>query len=60
MATVAVPGEQAHRAAEVLAASGVKAVLNLSGELLVLPDSIRVSSFDIAGELMELCYYSET
>ncbi len=57
VAVIAVPGEQARDVAAELADLGVKAILNLSGELLVLPDHVRVCSLDIAGELLELCYY---
>lgn len=56
-ATLALPGPDARLVAEKLAGLGVKAILNVSGEMLVLPDSVRVSSFDLVGELLELCYY---
>ena len=59
LAAVAVSGPQAQHIAEVLVESGVRAILNLSGELLILPDRIRVCSFDLAGQLIELCYYCE-
>lgn len=57
-ATLAVPGPEAAAVAETLAGLGVKSILNVSGEMLVLPDAIRVLSFDLVGELLELCYYS--
>jgi len=56
-ATIAVPGPRAQEVAATAVSLGAKAVLNMSGELLVLPDHVRVSSLDIAGELLELCYY---
>ncbi len=59
-AAIALPGQQAQAMAEKLAEWGIRAILNVSGELLVLPDTVRVSSFDLAGELLELCYYCGT
>ena len=59
LAAVAVSGPQARHVAEVLVESGVRAILNLSGELLIVPDRVRVHSFDLAGELLELCYYCD-
>lgn len=56
-AVLALPGPDAARTAEMLVEHGIKAILNLSGEMLALPDSIRVSSLDVVGELLELCYY---
>lgn len=57
-ATIAIPGADAFDIAEKLADSGIKSILNLSGEILPLPDTIRVTNLDLVGELMELCYYS--
>ena len=57
-AVLAVAGSGARIIAETLAGFGIKAILNVSGEMLVLPDSVKVSNFDLIGELMELCYYS--
>ncbi len=56
-AVLAVDGPQAHEIAQTLVDIGSRAILNLSGELLVLPENVRVTSLDIAGELLELCYY---
>lgn len=56
-AAIAVPGPAAQSIAAKLVELGIKAVLNVSGELLVLPDAVKVSSFDMVGELLELCYY---
>lgn len=56
-ATVAVPGPYAQSVARTLAGMGVKGILNLSGEVLVLPDQVRLCSLDMAGELLELSHY---
>jgi len=56
-AVLAVQGAQAHAIALLLVELGVRAILNLSGELLVLPSSVRVTTVDLIGELLELCYY---
>lgn len=56
-AVLAVSGPDAQAVAGMLSDLGVGAILNLSGELLVLPDRVRVCNFDLVGELLELCYY---
>lgn len=56
-AALAISGPAAHNIAEMLVDLGVKAILNVGGELLVLPENIRLYSFDIAGEILELCFY---
>lgn len=56
-AVLALPGARAARAADMLVEQGIKAILNLSGEMLALPDTVKVSSLDVVGELLELCYY---
>ena len=58
-AVLAVGGPQAHEIARALVDIGAGAVLNLSGELLMLPEHVRVASVDLAGELLELCYYCQ-
>lgn len=58
-AALVVPGLQAQSVADTLDQHGVRAILNLSGQLLVLPDRVKVTSIDLAGELLELCYYCE-
>ncbi|MGB9619078.1 MAG: redox-sensing transcriptional repressor Rex [Armatimonadota bacterium] len=58
-AVLAIRGEQAHEIARTLVDLGARAILNLSAELLVLPDHVRVTSVDLAGELLELCYYCQ-
>ena len=57
-ATLALAGPEARIVAEKLAGLGIKAILNVSGEMLALSDAVRVSSFDLVGELLELAYYS--
>ena len=57
VAVLAVSGAEARAIADILVRSGVSAILNMSGELLVLPDSVKVCNMDPIGELLELCYY---
>lgn len=57
VAVLAVDGFQAHCVASLLVDIGVRAILNLSGELLVVPPHVHVANFDLIGELLELCYY---
>lgn len=59
VAVIAVPGPQAQVIAKQITEHGIKAILNLSGQLLILPDHVQVTNFDIAGELLELSYYCE-
>lgn len=49
-AALAIAGPQGQEAATVLADNGALGVLNMSGEILILPDHVRVTSFDIAGK----------
>jgi len=56
-AVIALPGEDAQRAANILTNMGVQAILNLTSELLVVPDNVKVRNVDIAGELLALSYY---
>jgi len=58
-AVLAVGGSPAHEIARVLVDMGARAILNLSGEFLVLPEHVKVASVDLAGELLELCYYCQ-
>lgn len=58
-AVLAVQGAEARDVANSLAELGIRAILNLSGELLVLQPNIRVISVDLVGELLELCYYCQ-
>jgi redox-sensing transcriptional repressor len=59
IAVISLSGSEAQQAAEIAARHGVKAVLNLSGALLLLPKRVRVCSIDILGEIIELCYYCD-
>jgi len=56
-AVIAVCSPKAQQIADTLVDLGAKAILNLSGQLLILPDNVRLCSLDVAGELLELCYY---
>ncbi len=56
-AVLAIPGAEVRAIAEKMVKCGARAILNMSGELLVLPGHVKISSLDIAGELLELCYY---
>lgn len=57
-AVLTVSGSAAQEVASRLEAAGLSAILNMSGQLLVLPDRVRVTSLDVAGEVLELCYYA--
>ena len=59
VAVIAISGSQAQTIAKTVTDLGIKAVLNLSGQLLLLPEHVQVSNFDVTGELIELSYYSE-
>lgn len=54
---IAIPCANAQFVANAAINAGVKGILNLSGDLLVVPDNVRVMSMDVVGELMELSYY---
>lgn len=58
-AVLAISGSAAQEVASRLEAAGLSAILNMTGELLVLPDRVRVTSLDVAGEVLELCYYAD-
>lgn len=53
VAALAVQGPQAAPIADMLVRSGATAILNMSGQLLVLPDSVPVCNLDPIGELLE-------
>lgn len=59
VAVLAVSGAEAKAIADTLVRLGVRAILNVTGELLVLPDAVKVCNMDPVGELVELCYYCE-
>lgn len=54
---LAAPPAEAKEIADTLVRLGVTAILNVTGELLVLPDTVQVRNMDPVGELLELCYY---
>lgn len=55
---LAVPGDAASEAAELLVASGIKALLNFSGVNLHLSSEVRVRNVDLTHELAVLAYHS--
>jgi redox-sensing transcriptional repressor len=55
---LAVPGDAAAEAAELLVASGIKALLNFSGVNLHLSSEVRVRNVDLTHELAVLAYHS--
>ncbi len=57
VAVIAAFTPRAQHIADALVDLGAKAILNLSGQILILPDKVRLCSLDIVGELLELCYY---
>lgn len=56
-AVIASAGEEAQGAADKLVVGGVRAMLNLTPVVLVVPAGVAVRSVDIASELMMLSYY---
>lgn len=56
-AVVACQSDDAQWTADRLVAGGVKAILNLTPTILVVPRGVAVRNVDIAGELMMLSYY---
>ena len=56
-AVLAISGSEARTIAAALVRLGIRAILNMSGELLVLPDTVKTVNLDPVGELLELCYY---
>jgi redox-sensing transcriptional repressor len=56
-AVIALPGSEAQKAATMLANGGVKAILNLSSTLVVVPETVKLRNMDVASELLELSYY---
>jgi redox-sensing transcriptional repressor len=59
VAVLAIPGAAVRQIAESLVRLGTTAILNMSGELLVLSGTCRVRNVDPVGELLELCYYCD-
>jgi redox-sensing transcriptional repressor len=58
VAVIAIPDEDAQKAASILVRGGVNAILNLTSTLLVVPAHVNIRSIDISGELLALSYYS--
>lgn len=56
-AVIALPGSEAQKAATMLVNGGVKAILNLSPTLVIVPDHVKLRNVDVASELLELSYY---
>ena len=59
-AAVAIGDELAQRAADLLVAAGVRAILNLTGVPLVVPPGVMVHQADPVTQLFMLAYYSGT
>lgn len=58
MAIIAVPESAGQGVADILAASGVQAILNFSPAVLDVPDEVVVNQVDLAAELRSLCYFA--
>ena len=56
-AVIATASDDAQEAADRLSAGGVKAILNLTPVVLVVPPGVAVRNVDLASELMMLSYY---
>ena len=56
-AVIATLSDDAQEAADRLTAGGVKAILNLTPVVLVVPPKVAVRNVDLASELMMLSYY---
>jgi len=56
-AVIATLSDDAQEAADRLTAGGVKAILNLTPVVLVVPPGVAVRNVDLASELMMLSYY---
>ena len=57
IAVIAVPPTSAQKVADVVTASGVKAVLNFSLSTLQVPDDVKVKSVDLTVSLESLSFY---
>ena len=56
-AVIATPSDDAQEAVDRLTAGGVRAILNLTPVVLVVPPGVAVRNVDLASELMMLSYY---
>jgi redox-sensing transcriptional repressor len=59
IAMLAVPGEYAQSAADVLVAAGVRAILNYAPVTLVVPSGVNVQYIDPVMHLQRMTYYLE-
>jgi len=57
LAIIAVPAQRAQRAADVLVASGIKAILSYAPIRLHVPDAVQVRYIDPLVALQEMTYY---
>ena len=57
IAMLAVPAAAAQRVADLVVASGVKAILNFSPGTLQVPDDVKVKSVDLTVSLESLSFY---
>lgn len=57
IAVLAVPAHAAQRVAELVVASGIKAILNFSPGALQVPDDVKVKSVDLTVSLESLSFY---
>lgn len=60
LAVIGLPAADAQKAADILVNGGVKAILNLSQILLIVPEHVTVRNVDICSEIMALSYYCKT
>ncbi len=54
---IAVPGEAAQDAADLLVRAGVRAILNFAPRMLEMPPGVALRNVDLTRELEVLCYY---
>ncbi len=57
IAVLAVPAHAAQRVAELVVASGIKAILNFSPGALQVPDDVKIKSVDLTVSLESLSFY---
>ncbi len=54
---IAVPGDSAQEATDLLVKAGVQAILNFAPAVIDVPPSIALRNVDLTGELEVLCYF---
>lgn len=59
VAVIALPAQEAQKAANILARASINAILNLSPTLLTTPERVTVRNIDVCGELLALSYYCD-